>query len=217
MHQVYIVGKWLRIQVRMFELQRNICDLKAGKKVVLPEKNPKQVENRDEDKKEEVVIDNLELSNLKKHMDDLQEFSSNQMKVDVGKRFISEIKTMKNPPFLIMHLMTCICHMLKEEPIIVDYERNRAPIFDWGATALKMMCEVDFYNQLVNYDNFSQMDQGVYDLLCRRWGSNSGGWVMQNFNNQSNASAKLFEWVKCHMEIYALRMRYIHVCNTLKN
>ena len=77
-----------------------------------------------------------------------------------------------------------------------------------------MMSHVGFYQQLVNYDNFEQMDENVYDQLCKRWGSAASGWNLNNFKNQSNASAKLFEWLKCQMEIYALRLRFTHVANS---
>lgn len=211
------VCQWIELQIKIYELCRNIRDLRAGKKVVLPKKQEvKKPQMNGAVHKEEPVTNNPELNNLTKHMNDLKEFSSTLMRVEVGKKFISEIKTMKHPPTMIIELMTCICHMLKAHAVIIGYERNREPIIDWWATSCGMMSHVDFYRKLVNYDNFEQMDEGVYNLLCRRWGSAASGWNMNNFNNQSNASAKLFEWVKCQMEIYALRMRYAHVAKSSK-
>jgi len=211
-----LIVQWVQLQIKIYELCRNIRDLRAGKKIVLPKKQVVVNEPKMNGAvhKEEPVTNNPELNNLTKHMNDLKEFSSTLMRVEVGKKFISEIKTMKHPPVMIVELMTCICHMLKAKDVIVGYERNREPVIDWWATSCGMMSHVDFYQQLVNYDNFKQMDESVYNLLCRRWGSAASGWNMNNFNNQSNASAKLFEWVKCQMEIYALRMRYAHVAKS---
>merc|ERR1712224_18193 len=163
---------------------------------------------------EEFITENLALSNLDKQIKELKEFASNLMKNELGKKFISEIKTMKNPPVIIRELMTCICHMLKTEPKIVGYERNREPIIDWWHTSCIMMSQVNFYQKLVDYDNFEQMDGNIYGLLCKSWGSTATGWNLNNFKNQSNASAKLFEWVKCQMDIFALRLRYAHVVKT---
>merc|ERR1711976_15699 len=104
--------------------------------------------------------------------------------------------------------------MFNAERVVVGYDLNRSPAIDWWATSCAMMSNPDFYTKLVNYDNFAQMNENVYRLLCRDFGSEQNGWKLNNLTHQSNASAKLFEWVKCQMEIYALRMRYENIAKS---
>merc|ERR1711977_468443 len=127
------------------------------------------------------------------------------MRVEVGKKSIAEMKSMKHPTNMIEQLMKCICHMFHAQRVIVGYFPNRSPAIDWWATSCAMMSDPDFYSKLVNYDNFAQMNEHVYCLLQRDFGDGTEegrGWKLNNLRHQSNASAKLFEWVKCQMEIY---------------
>merc|ERR1740139_1920390 len=107
---------------------------------------------------------------------------------------------------MIVQLMECVWLMMNIEPVVIGHEVNRRPIIDSWATSSKAMSDVNFFDKLLTYDNSKMMTPAVYEKLRARFGEENKGWVYCNFRNQSEAASGLYQWVKCQLDIFALRM-----------